>query len=586
MQLIKRQRDKRLVLMALLMFEDKRYDELERKYGYSSRSISLMKRAINEGTPMELVDNTVEKKSEDENDIRVHGNSVAQDIIDQIIQFVEQKCETYPLRRRGKTHFVRGINASIISLYNDYSEHSMQLDQQISLPTFYRLFNTRMKHVEIPKSATEFCSSCAFYKAINLDDIEPTSMKTYRTLYNEHMTAANNAWEIYKSMTFYRKGGEHVIAFDFKNAINLPKTRIHMSASNFADKLKVEVFAVVSLNRSIKIQLLYLFNNYSRSTKKDLIAHSLGHYSIMISKNKPKRLTVFADNAASQNKNKFILYLMESVRQSIFLECIRYNFLEVGHTHNDVDLFFGQLTRVLLEIDIFCPNDIVNAVHNSGIAECHYYIHQVKNFSELFIMAEKIQDISTIQTFVLENNTLYGSEIMLGPKREGEKLKKLLKFNNFSEKLKIQQIMNSPNVLEYKELDQKEIKAFADTTIMFPSMPKKSLEFFSQTFTEITKNPQLVQKQFAERIEDNRTKFIKTIDYKEAKKKNHQSKCQKNNYHQQRKHQQSNHQQRNHQKKEFSKKNRMKTLFTLMEKYMKNNLIWCLFNNWFYPSKE
>ena len=69
-----------------------------------------MKIAIDDGTPMDLVDNI--KSDVDEADKEPHGNSISNDVIKKLIKFVEVKCETYPLKRRRKTHNVRGDNTT------------------------------------------------------------------------------------------------------------------------------------------------------------------------------------------------------------------------------------------------------------------------------------------------------------------------------------------------------------------------------------------------------------------------------------------------------------------------------------------
>ncbi|KAK3098746.1 hypothetical protein FSP39_022657 [Pinctada imbricata] len=65
----------------------------------------------------------------------------------------------------------------------------------------------------------------------------------------------------------------------------------------------------------------------------------------------PEILYVQADNCARENKNKFVLAFCELlVRLSVFRE-VHLSFLQVGHTHEDIDAAFSRISEKLRKTD-------------------------------------------------------------------------------------------------------------------------------------------------------------------------------------------------------------------------------------------
>ena len=56
------QRDRRIILMVLIEFERKSYEELEQKYGFGINTIRNMKKAIVNGTTDETINGIMENK--------------------------------------------------------------------------------------------------------------------------------------------------------------------------------------------------------------------------------------------------------------------------------------------------------------------------------------------------------------------------------------------------------------------------------------------------------------------------------------------------------------------------------------------
>ena len=514
-KLVTSQRDRRLVLAVLIIIEEKSYDELEHEYGYGTNTISSMHKAIKSDTIHEAIEGG---KSKEE---LKHGNALPEAVLDEIVTFVESKCETYPLWKRGYSHYLRGANTTILSLYHEFVEKmNCEGKQQylICQSAFYEFFKCNLSYVEIPSAGTEFCSRCATFKSTDLDTIDQTHGTTLREQFTEHLNKAHNAMSIYNNLHYHRSNDEIVIAFDFKSSILLPLVKKPISSSNYAKKNKVEVLGIIIKNRKYKPQV-YLFDEYDSVTKKEMIFHAISDLCIKL-KNEYKfhRLMFFADNTVAQNKNKFMLCFMEALRQTFELISVRFSFLEVGHTHNDVDMLFGQMTTVLRQVDQYCIEDIQNELNSSEIAECTVVLNQ-NNFNVLVQQAKQIKNITTFQTFIFEEGVVYGSTEMLGQQSQNEKRKALCRYGTLARECNIRILMHENNKVLNKELTKEGLIAFSNTLNLFPSRTERITDIYERRFIDLIEDESFVIEHFTDNLLKVPIKDAKKIMKREKKEK-------------------------------------------------------------------
>jgi len=348
---------------------------------------------------------------------------------------------------------------------------------------------------------------------VDTNEIDQETGKAFRTLFHEHLDSAKQCQDkFYQNLAKYRSNDEVVVTFDFKSSINIPCVQRPLATSNYSQKMKIEVLGIVVHNRSIKTQF-YLFEEFDKVTKKEMIAHAICDF-VQSSKFNFSKIMFFADNTVSQNKNQYIITLFEYIRQSINLESIRFNFMEVGHTYSDVDMNFGKLAAVLKQIDIlYTPEDIQKAVQRSGFAECHIISNQ-NNFDKLFLHSRPVPGITMYQTFIFEDGVLYGSKKMLGRRRKNEQRERLLKFNAFETNL--DELMSEHNKIVKKAPSKTYIQEFGKTMALFHSRPDCAVEYYSQIFIDLTQDEDMVRENFQEVL--HKTKSIKKIPEKKEKK--------------------------------------------------------------------
>ncbi|XP_068734106.1 uncharacterized protein [Montipora capricornis] len=70
------------------------------------------------------------------------------------------------------------------------------------------------------------------------------------------------------------------------------------------------------------------------------------------------------DNCVKENKNQFILWLLAYLVEVGIFEKIRLNFLPVGHTHEDIDAFFGVFSKYLAQTDVYTIEDLLRAMES------------------------------------------------------------------------------------------------------------------------------------------------------------------------------------------------------------------------------
>ncbi|XP_068752651.1 uncharacterized protein [Montipora capricornis] len=78
----------------------------------------------------------------------------------------------------------------------------------------------------------------------------------------------------------------------------------------------------------------------------------------------PPVLYLQVDNCVKENKNQFILWLRACLVEVGIFEKIRLNFLPVGHTHEDIDAFFGVFSKYLAQTDVYTIEDLLRAMES------------------------------------------------------------------------------------------------------------------------------------------------------------------------------------------------------------------------------
>jgi len=67
-------------------------------------------------------------------------------------------------------------------------------------------------------------------------------------------------------------------------------------------------------------------------------------------------------NCVRENKNRYMFALLALLIEEKIFEKIRVNFLPVGHTHEDIDAFFGVFSKFLDKLDVYVIEELLRAL--------------------------------------------------------------------------------------------------------------------------------------------------------------------------------------------------------------------------------
>lgn len=73
----------------------------------------------------------------------------------------------------------------------------------------------------------------------------------------------------------------------------------------------------------------------------------------------PRNLYLQLDNCSGENKNRFFLTFLALLVQLGVFDRIKLNFLQVGHTHEDIDQLFSRLSTLWVSCDIFSVDQLM-----------------------------------------------------------------------------------------------------------------------------------------------------------------------------------------------------------------------------------
>ena len=116
----------------------------------------------------------------------------------------------------------------------------------------------------------------------------------------------------------------------------------------------------------------------------DLLSHTEG-MDFQGPKPLPRNLYLQLDNSAKDNKNKYLMAFLSLLIAWDVFEEIQAGFLLVGHTHEDIDVYFSHLSKALKSKNMFVLADIMKAFMQS---------------QDLSFMSEFIQGVVDFKSFI------------------------------------------------------------------------------------------------------------------------------------------------------------------------------------------
>ncbi|XP_068680383.1 uncharacterized protein [Montipora foliosa] len=99
-------------------------------------------------------------------------------------------------------------------------------------------------------------------------------------------------------------------------------------------------------------------SNLTMTVLSDVLVYCADEYDL------PPVLYLQFDNCVRENKNRFMFALLALLVEEKIFEKIRVNFLPVGHTHEDIDAFFGVYSKHLDKLDVYTVIELLKALES------------------------------------------------------------------------------------------------------------------------------------------------------------------------------------------------------------------------------
>jgi len=245
---------------------------------------------------------------------------------------------------------------AVRDMHKEYAEHCGN-ENKVSLTTVYEYLRLLYPYIRKLEPKTDYCSLChTLHQAIKNAPNEHEKDESEATL-QAHLNFAFEAREYYnlenvQASKLAQPQNFAVLSFDWAKNWEIPHYFNQPSDLYFLSRQKIGVFGIT--NESSNEQTFFCvpeaeLNAFGKGPNMIL---SLLDYYLNTVLDKPKHLSLFADNCGAQNKNNYFLwYLQYQVYVLKKFEKITLNFLVQGHTKFSCDRHFGTAKNSLRRAD-------------------------------------------------------------------------------------------------------------------------------------------------------------------------------------------------------------------------------------------
>jgi hypothetical protein len=194
---------------------------------------------------------------------------------------------------------------------------------------------------------------------------------------------------------------EHaVIIIDYSQNLTLPSAANTPSQWYFMSLWAVNVFGIYYANRKIQYNFVY-GEDVAGKGSEEVISMLSYFLDKIVGLQKPKRLTLYADNCTGQNKNNFVAKYLLSLVHTDTLERVDLKFFVKGHTKNAVDRGFGHVRKKFAKTDVWTMDQLVRLVDDAATSSATVPIDADSDVFKSFkgMLSEAYRDIPGIRKY-------------------------------------------------------------------------------------------------------------------------------------------------------------------------------------------
>ena len=237
---------------------------------------------------------------------------------------------------------------SIPILYGAYQEWMFENfpGEQKVLFSFYKHIFTTCYNIAFKSPQTDVCNECTMLKEKikslrGKEGCEEELQEVEENLQG-HTSTARTAQELLRDQGTDADDDLMVIAVDLQQTLPCPKSNINRAYY----MRKLWLYNLCIYDVKAKKPTLYLWDETQGGRGADDIASCI-HRWITENSNGRKKLRIFSDNCAAQNKNRtLVMMALQKVQQKI-LDRVEFIYLVSGHSYLPCDRIFGNIEKKL-----------------------------------------------------------------------------------------------------------------------------------------------------------------------------------------------------------------------------------------------
>lgn len=233
---------------------------------------------------------------------------------------------------------------------------------QASISMYRKIFNEEFNIGTFQPKSNQ-CLQCAKWKHATTQ--EKAEMAASHTLHLENRDVSQARKNADRDEAQAQLPGQMkicVASFDMQKILTIPKSEV--SAFFYRNKISLLNFTI--FNMGPKLGICHLWNETMAKKSSSEVSTCVYFFMERTCEENPEveEFRFSSDNPTSQNKNRFH-YAMYRLSSTKFNVKIVHRFLEVGHTHMEVDSMHAAIERKVKYEEIFDENEWVDHIKNS-----------------------------------------------------------------------------------------------------------------------------------------------------------------------------------------------------------------------------
>ena len=234
-------------------------------------------------------------------------------------------------------------------MYRLYSDQCDKNDwEKVSEDKYRKVFDYGF-NLGFHRPKKDQCDVCIAQKNRN-GPINPEEIEIYQSHINNKVAARQLKETVKKDACNSRTATG--CAFDMQQILLCP----HGKSSSYFYKRRLGVYNLTIYDYKNGDAHCFMWPENEGRRGSNEVASCLFKYMDVQSKQGIKQITMFSDNCAGQNRNRFVAFALNFARKHFKLDKITHIFLEKGHTETENDSVHATIERKVRNIDIYSPD--------------------------------------------------------------------------------------------------------------------------------------------------------------------------------------------------------------------------------------